>query len=163
MRTIPLTQGKVAIVDDEDFSRVSCFKWSLAKRDTRNYARRMTEIIGERQVFSYLHREILKVGDLRIDHINGDGLDNRKSNLRSATSSQNSFNKSKGGNSLYVFKGVRRTHSGRWSARIMQDYIEYWIGIFDTEVEAAKAYDKEAVRRFGEYAKCNFPIMATVS
>ena len=103
-----------------------------------------------------MHRVILSLeqGDSAVDHKNGDGLDNRKTNLRLATPSQNNMNKLGRRGSTSKYKGVSLCGGGskKWRARIKHDSL----GRFENEVEAALAYDEKAQQIFGEFAKLNF-------
>lgn len=148
---IPLTRGKVALVDDEDLPLVAGLKWS-ARRDGDNWYAAGT-IDGE---IVLMHRRILGLsrGDgVKTDHWNGDGLDNTRGNLRIASTAQNMANRrvwSKSG-----FRGVHR--SGRlWVAQIGAPV--HRIGGFSTPEEAAVAYDAEARSRYGAFACLNFPL-----
>lgn len=105
----------------------------------------------------YMHRLLAGAKGLEVDHINSDGLDNRRSNLRLATRQQNSANKpALGGTSVY--KGVCKanTKSPRWRAWVMSHKKSLYLGSFKTEIEAAKAYDVAAKREFGAFAILNF-------
>lgn len=118
MKLIPLTQGMVAIVDDEDFPRISSVKWSVQKNCNTFYAKRNTPAInGKRQGIELMHRWVLNppVGK-EIDHINGNGLDNRKINLRAVTHRQNGrtreHNKRPGGIDVFRTVSDRCPYSG---------------------------------------------------
>lgn len=151
MKTIPLTQGKIALVDDEDYERVSAFKWYAHKNYRTFYALRHTPWKdGARQVIR-MHSFIM--GIPYVDHVNCDGLDNRKKNLRSADSRQSSQNRRKELNSCSRFKGVSWDKK-HWRARIKGTIS---LGNFDSEEAAARAYDEAAKKLFGEFARLNFP------
>lgn len=156
-REIPLTQGKVALVDAADYERLSAFKWYAHRGRCNWYAQR--HISGSRKI-QPMHRFILGVGDTKVmvDHIDCDGLNNRRSNIRPATPSQNQANRGKyacGTTSLY--KGVYRHKDGRWVASIKHRRKRKCLGSFPDEISAAHAYDAAAVRLFGEFANLNFP------
>lgn len=162
MKTLPLSQGLHAIVDDEDYSRVSCYKWSAVKRKeacgTPVYiAVRTTGSRGHQKSIS-LHRFILSapVG-YDVDHKDRTRcLDCRRSNLRLATRSQNLANARKrlGGTSKY--KGVTKKPTGKpWMSRIAKEGEQIYLGRFDTEEAAARAYNSAAVELFGEFALLN--------
>lgn len=149
MAEIALTRGKVALVDDADLALVSRFKW-CAKRHRRTwYAETWNG--GDHL---YMHSLIL--GAKGCDHVNGDGLDNRRENLRTATPTENNRNRRPIGASR--FKGVSPRKSGTFRAAIKVAGKTLWLGVFSTEEEAARAYDAAAVEHFGEFAWLNFPV-----
>jgi hypothetical protein len=148
MKEITLTQGKVALVSDKDYRRLSQWKW-YAYRTTGGlwYARR-----GKRPQV-HMHTEILGGPT---DHSNGDGLDNRRSNLRRATKAQNGRNRKLNSNSTSGYKGVSWNKGRqRWSAQIRVDGKQIYLGLFTDPAEAASVYDEAAVRYHGEYARTN--------
>lgn len=163
---IELTRGKVAIVDAIDES-IATRRWS-ANRAGRNsckfYAARHEGRGGGRGVTLLMHRAILGLTDPRIevDHINGDGLDNRRANLRIATRSGNMRNTGRHLNNSSGFKGVHRlTGRSKWCARItVESGRRLYIGYYESAEEAARAYDREARRFHGEFARVNFPEVA---
>jgi hypothetical protein len=159
-RYIGLTRGKYATVSEHRYESLSKRKWS-AYYDYRG--RRYYALDTNEKPVVRMHREIVGGDSPHIDHINGDGLDNRDENLRPSTVSQNIANSQnhkknkKGGK----YKGVTfcpEVTGGRpWRARIgFQNTIVY-IGRFASEQEAARAYDEKAVELFGEFAHKNFP------
>lgn len=145
MKEIQLTQGMVAIVDDEDYEEFSKHKWCFSNV---GYAQRRSGI--------YLHRVIAgaKPGEF-VDHINRDRLDNRRSNLRICTKQQNQHNQGpRKGTSKY--KGVSlRKDTGKYTACIHHNYKKINLGSFLTEEEAAEAYNKAALMYHGEFAFSN--------
>lgn len=138
--TVELTNGMVAKVDIDQIDRLKGVRW-WCSGGRKKYAR--NDLIG------YMHRFLLPCGDLEVDHINGDGFDNRMCNLRAVTRRQNMYNIHKDG-----FRGTNY-HLGKWDAYIHHEYKKYHLGRFDTEKEAALAYNKKAVELFGEYANLN--------
>lgn len=158
MKRIPLTQGKFALVDDEDFEWFSRWRWHTQKSRRTFYATRNQLTQKGKQKTIYMHRVILRLPkDVQADHINGRGLDNRKQNLRIATVAQNHFNQqSPRLGCVSKFKGVVwDKRSQKWMARIRFNYKRYYLGLFDKEVRAAKAYNKAARELFGEFAALN--------
>jgi len=159
---IPLTQGEFARIDFQDWPLISQHKWQASLEYKMWYAKRSVAVPKKRTI--RMPREILGLehGDgIWVDHINGDGLDNRRGNLRICTPSENSANQKMRSDSHNNWKGVkfdaRPQRQKRWVARITQNGKEIFIGYFDTELEAAKAYDKKARELFGEFACPNFP------
>ncbi len=159
MKRIPLTQGKFALVDDEDFDKVSQHKWSARKTGYVWYA--MTNIptrnTKRRQKLLLMHRFIIKTPTgMETDHKDRDGLNNQKSNLRWATSAQNSANKKRQENNTSGYRGVSwKTQNNKWQAAIQYCRKCLYIGLFDTKEEAAKAYNSKAKELHGEYARIN--------
>ncbi|HEV7352551.1 MAG TPA: HNH endonuclease [Brevundimonas sp.] len=153
-RLIPLTQGQCAIVDDDDFAWLSQWKWHAQKNGRGGfYAKRRGE---NRQVIS-MHREIIQTPKgLVTDHVDGNGLNNQRSNLRLATQLQNMMNRrgKRGGTSR--FKGVWVDPSPRnlkaWRAAIRVDGKLCYLGRFTTEEEAGAAYAHAAAEHFGHFA-----------
>jgi hypothetical protein len=160
MKEIQLTKGKVAIVDDSDFEWLSKDKWYCSNY---GYAVRNKKI--PRQGMIWMHREITQApAGMEVDHINGDALDNQKSNLRICTGSQNKENTRRRTNNQSGYKGVHwhKQPSGHdlskgWRAVIKKNKNTIHLGYFDNPVEAALAYDEAAKKYFGEFAKTNFP------
>jgi hypothetical protein len=158
---IPLTQGKFAIVDFEDYHRVGQYKWSYRKpKHPRHsgYAGRTVRENG-RQSTDLMHRVILRMeAGLGVDHKNGNGLDNRKDNIRPYHGSQNSYNSGKRSKcSASPYKGVfRRPFPEKpWTAYIRVDGHPIYLGIFASDVDAAIAYNHAAGKYHGEFAYLN--------
>lgn len=151
MREIRVGKSRVALVDDEDFERVSRHKWHSHDDGRTCYAR-----MGRRHGRMMMHAFILgSEPGMVIDHKNRNGLDNRKGNLRFATEAQNTWNcGTVRGQSKY--KGVCRRND-RWLARICISNRKVDLGSFSEEAEAARAYNLAACHLRGEFAVLNFP------
>ena len=159
MKHIPLTKGKEALVDDEDYEHLMQWKWHAAvrgryaARDTRSFNRRRGSIV-------YMHDVVAtRVGlSGKIDHANRNTLDNRRHNLRPATGSQNGANRGPQANNTSGYKGVVRVR-GRWRAQIKVNQRFHSLGHFPlTEIgkmEAARTYNRAAIQHFGEFAVLN--------
>jgi hypothetical protein len=161
-RLIPLTRGKYAIVDPEDYEALARYNWYTCTGGGTFYAIRMAKATGSkrRQKRVAMHRVVMRAPDeLYVDHINGNGLDNRKANLRLATPAQNCQNRGKYlVGAVSRFKGVmRRPYKRSWGASISANNKDIWLGTFRSEIEAAKAYDRAAIKYHGEFASLNFP------
>ena len=156
MREIPLTQGKRAIVDDEDFEWLSKWKWHYSN----GYARRRER--GSRatnKISVYMHQQIainygITPGKTLVDHIDGNKLNNRKYNLRWVSSQENIVTRRS--KRTYGYRGVY-PKGDNWIARITINYKNANLGIFKTREEAAKAYDLAALHAWGPLAELNFP------
>lgn len=148
-----------ALVDDEDYEELSKYKWSFRPAKYTAYAVRSVKRNGKHTMFR-MHREILglKAGDGKItDHIDCNGLNNQKSNLRTCTNAQNSMNH-RGISGTSQYKGVCwDTRKNKWMSVIMKDDKLRFIGYFEDEIEAAKSYDTKAKELFEEFAWLNFP------
>lgn len=156
-KLIRLTYGQFAIVDLIDFERVNKFIWYAEKGYNTFYGSRVIRVNGKRGT-QKLHRFILGITDktIQIDHKDRNGLNNQRSNLRIATNQQNSINQI-GCDKTSKYKGVYLNKSKRkYSAQIKVDYRSMHIGHFDSEIEAAMAYDRKAKELFGEFAYLNF-------
>ena len=164
MKSIPLTQGKFALVDDEDFERTIQYNWTLFKRRNLKYTEYAKRHVscnrknGKRIIVSeLLHRFILccEKGDGKIiDHKDGNGLNNQKSNLRFCTSSQNNSNKKAHGKSEYLGVSFDKK-SKKWRMKLTKNYKAIIIKFFIHEKDAAKAYNQEAIKYHGQFAKLN--------
>jgi hypothetical protein len=154
-KIIKLTRGKSAVIDDRDFRRVSQFKWNAHFDGKHFYA-----LTGRGCTARSMSRFILGLekGDKRqADHINGNTLDNRRCNLRACTHLQNRYNRGPQKNSTTGFKGVSKQNAwGSYVAQIYKNGKRQYLGSFRDKVNAAKAYDTQARRVFGEFAKTNF-------
>lgn len=152
---IPLSRGLVALVDDADADLLSQSTWYALPGTYTWYAARGVRRADGRWTTQMMHKVL--TGWPKTDHINGDGLDNRRANLRPATASQNVSNKRKtGGSSRY--KGVSwDARNRRWAVRIDVARRQHYLGKFLDERLAAEAYDAAARKHFGEFAALNFP------
>jgi len=157
MAEITLTRGAVAIVDDADLELVGSRKWYANGRAGRLYAVRFEPVAGKMRML-YMHRVIMGAETgVTVDHINGDRLDNRRSNLRLATQSQNCANRrkiiSKSG-----YKGIGfNSWKQKFYARVVREGHTTHLGYHDTAEEAARAYDRGARLVHGAFAALNFP------
>lgn len=156
-KEIPLTQGKVTIVDSDDYEYLSQFKWYYAQ----GYAVRNTRNINGKRQQMRMHRVIAETPEEMVtDHINGDTLDNRKNNLRNVTYHENTFNAKKKTKAMSKYKGVSKfkgkTHSFyKYTAKLQHNKERILIGYFPTEKQAALAYNEKAKEYFGEFASLN--------
>ncbi len=156
--SIPLTRGFAAIVDAEDEAAVVAGgPWRSASTATHvTYAVTSVPTEPGRPRTLSLHKFL--TGWDFVDHINGDGLDNRRANLRPATHAQNMANRRLNANNKSGFKGVYWNKGSRkWHAQIACDGRKHHLGFYTSVIEAAHAYDDAATRLFGEYARINFP------
>jgi hypothetical protein len=153
---VPLTQGRVAIVDAEDAERILTHKWYLAGRGYASRNRRASEPPDAERL---MHRIILSVPPgFQVDHINGNKLDNRRANLRIVTNAQNNQNCGPHRGNSSGFRGVTWDKArGLWMASICADGCHFNLGRFATAEEAARARDRKAREVHGEFAHLNFP------
>jgi hypothetical protein len=162
MKQIPLTRGLFAIVDDEDFERVSQFKWQATGDERRRYYATHGYYVNGKTKHLYMHRFIMdEPAGMQVDHINGNSLDNRRCNLRVATRQQNRHNSRLNKNSGTGFTGVtelkgKQARKSRFRAYIIHNNKNELIGHFACPIEAAKAYDRRARELRGEFARTNF-------
>jgi len=160
MKTIPLTKGYEAIVDNEDHDLVSQYTWQVWDYNHRNiYATATDRTNGKKTI--RMHRLIMNPEDgMEVDHINGNGLDNQRENLRVCSVAENRRNRRSNRNSTSRFVGVsydkwRGERPSKWAASIGGKRIGY----FKTEKEAAQAYDRVAKEKYGEFANLNFSVL----
>lgn len=153
MKEIKLTQGKTAIVDDEDYERLKGFNWWAAKRRKAFYATRFSDgktVLMHRQVLNIVKKEI------KVDHRDRDGLNNQKINLRIATNSESMANRGVFKRSSSQYFGVHWHKLGKkWQARICKNRKATYLGLFSIESDAALAYNNAAIKLHGEFASLN--------
>ena len=155
-RLIRLGPGQYAKVDPEDYEPLSKYDWYLMKFKNTQYAVRIENGFS----IIHMHREIMQPPKgMVVHHVNHDGKDNRKENLRIVTYKQNAVNnKPKAGNCTSKYKGgYWHKQRRKWAVGLSHNRKKIYIGVFDDEVEAAKAYDTAAKKYHGEYAYLNFP------
>lgn len=147
-RTLPITRGLRVLLDEADFVKLAQYRWCALMRDGVPYAARFVK--GKALT---MHRVIAEPPEgFHVDHINHDTLDNRRCNLRVCTKTENLRNRrSHRGVSKYI--GVSRTKQGKWRTGIQRSYV----ATFETQEEAARAYDAKAREIYGEFANLNFP------
>lgn len=159
MKKIPLTQGLFTLVDDDDYPYLSQFSWyAKSSGGDTFYAYRS---VGSYEKYKkvIMHREIMNPPDgLIVDHIDGNGLNNQKSNLRICTHAENMHNRRMNRENTSGYKGVCfAKNMNKWLAQIVVGGKKIKIGYYDDLLEAARAYDVAAVHYFGGFANINFP------
>lgn len=161
MKEINLTKNKIALVDDDDFEKLSKFKWYAHKSRTIFYAERHINSNGKRTTIR-MHRFLMEVPkEKEVDHIDGNGLNNQKSNLRICSRQENLRNQKLSVRNKSGFKGVSwSSRTKKWVSQIgitinKKETIKN-LGYFKSKEEAAKTYDNAAKELFGEFAKLNF-------
>jgi hypothetical protein len=162
-KEIPLSNGMVAIVDAADYDFLMQWKWHICggKRERTWYAARNAPISRGKQIQTrvMMHREILGAEPgTRIDHIDGDGLNNTRKNLRFCTHQQNLCNRPAQINNTSGYKGVYwHKRASKWVAQISENGKRKYLGRFANAEDAAHAYDAAAKELYGEFARLNFP------
>lgn len=165
MIEFPLSQGKFAIIDDDDYYRVNAMAWhayrsSHAKLDLWYAKHTIAHGDGTYSCMS-MHRFIMNSPSplVQVDHKNNNGLDNRKENLRVCSITQNQGNSRKRKNTTSKYKGASWCERlSKWQAAIQHNRNRQYIGIYESEEDAAMAYDLKAISLFGEFAKTNLKI-----
>ena len=153
---VPLSQGYEAIIDVDDVGIIEGFNWyaQVAKRHNLVYAVRGAILNGTKKQVS-MHRQILNAKDgFDVDHSNGNGIDNRRKNIRIATRSQNMHNKKMQHNNTSGYKGVHWNKGrGKWQANIKVNDKRRYLGSFDTPEDAAEAYKSASERLHLDFAR----------
>jgi hypothetical protein len=157
MKEIQLTRGYFTLVDDKDFEFLSQLKWYAAIDKSGNvYAVRNSLKVNKKRKLIYMHRVLLNATDgLLVDHIDGNSLNNSRSNLRMCTNAQNMRNRGRQINNSTGFCGVVR-RGDRFIAKIQVHRKDFYLGSFLTPEEAARAYDAAVKIHHGEFANLNF-------
>ncbi len=159
MKRIPLSQGAFALVDDEDYGSLIKYRWFLHKDKRIKYAfRNARDTQSGKRIRVLMHRQILGTRQgFETDHINHNGIDNRRQNIRECNSSQNQHNAKLRTDNTSGYKGVSRVSASKtWQARIRHMGKSIYLGAFPTAIKAAEAYDEAALKYFGEFAYTNF-------
>ena len=158
MKEVQLTKGFVALVDDEDYEAVSRYKWGVLKSGNVTYAKAYIGKVDGKYTYMYLHRFILSPDKtINVDHVNGDGLDNRRVNLRTCTQSQNACNRRIRNKRSGLPKGVAFDSSPKnwkapYKARIVTGGVSHYLGGFTTADVAAAAYSAAAKKFHGGFS-----------
>lgn len=147
------------IIDYEDWAQYQKGSWGFhtTKRHNSIYVVVNNSKKGKIDGYNRLHRLLLSASkDLVVDYINGNALDNRRCNLRLTTQNGNNKNAAKRRNAITSnYKGTHKSSDGKWKSQIQKDGKKYTLGTYNTEIEAAEAYNKSAIKLHGEYAKLN--------
>lgn len=159
MKEIKLTKGLITLVDDWNYDFLSQLRWYASKRGNSFYADRVEwDGNNQKKIHIKMHRLIMNVFDeaILVDHIDGDGLNNCESNLRSCLKGDNQHNSRIRKHNTSGFKGVF-WHKGanKWMAQIVYKWDCYYLGLFDSKIEAADAYNEAAVIFFKEFSNLN--------
>ena len=156
MKEIILTKGKKAQVDDDDYEELDRFKWRLMEKRQAFYVVRDFHQKNLHRLI-YMHREIMNCpGGLEVDHIDGNGLNNRKQNLRVCTRQQNAMNMKRHTDSTSAYKGVHRNkRDGNWCAQIMVNGKKKHLGYYNEIEVAARVYNRAAEKIHGDFANLN--------
>jgi hypothetical protein len=151
-RTIPLTQGKVAIVDAADYDALAKYTWYAWRSRKRFYAVRK-----ERRSTILMHRQVLPITEgYQVDHIDGDGLNNRRNNLRAVTPAQNCWNSALQHNNKIGIPGITRAHRGnKWRVRIQVNRKRLELGEFVSLDEAISVRRTAEAKYYGKYTAGN--------
>lgn len=154
-RLIPLTRGQNAIVDVEDFETLSKRTWfAVLNHNTNSFV-----VTAGDDPRVLMHRVVTNCpSGKEVDHRNHDTLDNRKENLRVCLHPENQRNRRRSRNNMSGYKGVSwNKECQKWQARIMNLGNPVFLGLFQSKIDAARAYDQAAKTHFGDFAFLNFP------
>lgn len=148
--------GGIVLVDDADEAVVLYGTWAVSRCNGKLYVKGRRRKVGPE---TYLHRVLLDApADVVVDHVNGNGLDNRRSNIRLCTTQENARN-TRYATGISGLRGVAlHKSSGLWRALITVSGRQISLGYFHDKEEAARAYDAAAIERFGEFARLNYPV-----
>lgn len=153
MKIINITRGFFVKVDDEDFDELNKYKWHAGRKGFGKFYACRSQRIDKKKIGIYMHRQLLAaVKGQEVDHIDGDPFNNQKLNLRLCSHSQNMANRSVSHRKKSNFRGIYKV-GNKWAAKCYRKYL----GIYISDVDAAKAFDKAAIIQFGEFAVLNFP------
>lgn len=159
MKHIELTKGEFALVDNEDYEYLNQFRWGVQNNKKRKYAyRKIYDSSTKKSHTIYMHRELNSLTDnkIHVDHIDGDGLNNQRSNLRLCSNAQNLMNAPMKSNNKSGIKGIYWDKDRqKWAAKIRVNRKNKYLGRFDNKRDAALAYNKAALEYFGEFAYLN--------
>lgn len=158
MKEIQLSRGLFALVDDEDYSVLINWKWYADSARNTFYAKRSIHNPTGKGTTQKMHRLILGITDpkIQVDHIDGNGLNNQRSNLRICQQGENSRNRKGNKSATSKYKGVfLHSKNKNWNAQIRCGSKKIHIGAFNTEDEAALAYNEAAIKHHGAFAKLN--------
>jgi hypothetical protein len=164
MKTISLSRGMSALVDDEDYDALNAFKWFACPRHGLWYAVRNGKRVKTdgriKRGKIWMHRVVTNAPEgssgQMVDHKDGDGLNNQRENLRLGTSGQNQQNRHRLTTNTSGYRGVTwHRRLGKWQAQIKLDNKNMYLGVFEHAEDAARAYDKKAEEVFGEFAVPN--------
>ena len=161
MKELKLTGGEVALVDSTDYDWLDQWNWTVLKTANTSYAVRQTSDSSGARRTVMMHRVILETPKgMEADHINGNGLDNRRENIRTCTHAQNMCNRVHRATEKCTskYKGAQwYAGKGKWRVSIRFRGKRTHVGYFNSEIEAAEAYDKKAKELHGSFASLNFP------
>ena len=156
MKRIPLTQGKETLVDDQDYEYLIQWDWCANRKDSAFYTQGRIDGNTTTSIHQVLGKLLGFSSGVNVDHINRNGLDNRRENLRPASKMENARNRGPQVNNTSGFKGVTLyRYDDTWQAQIHVRGKNIYLGRFDDKVEAAKAYNEAAKKHFGEFAWLN--------